>query len=146
MTTEYTLKESDLNHFTGSQYYYGRPNPLQPFYYTEGVDYVIRYGGAGWLISAIASYQHSPEIRNNEALQAIQFWTLTRQEGNTAQLVCEIDTDQVVIMQKIDYCDFPLPKIRFYLQNMEAYWYSVSIRRQFTKPFHAGVLHLPTEY
>jgi hypothetical protein len=118
------LKPSDLNQFTGSETFYR--HWLGKFNYTEGVHHVAQEGGAYWLIDAIASYQHSPEIKEDRKLQEIQFWKLTVSEDKTAILTCERDQGDVALTQEIEYTDFPLAEVKFYLTN--------------------GVLLLPSEY
>ena len=94
--------------------------------YTDGVQYLAEYGGAYWLIDAIESWQIDSRISGDPMLQSIQFWKLKVNDDDSAQLVCERDTDDVVVSQDIAYTDFPLKQITLYCQQ--------------------GVLMLPSEY
>ena len=70
-------------------------------------------GGAYWLIDAIASYQPDKRIRNNPELKAFQVWKLAvHEDKGGATLTMRGDSGQpVIITQKIEYTDFPLPEI-----------------------------------
>lgn len=70
-------------------------------------------GEAYWLIDAIASYQIYANIRN----LGIQFWKLKVNANQTATLICERDTDDVIVTQDIEFTDFPLEKITLYVTN-----------------------------
>lgn len=116
------LTQADLAQFTGTEYYHR--HWLGRFLYTDGVHYVAE-SGAYWLLDAIASYQ--PKLLLEPMLQEFQHWILRVDLKNQkAQLICEKDTDDVVVTQDIEFTDFPLDKIRFYLVS--------------------GVLMLPSEY
>jgi hypothetical protein len=107
-----TLTAGDLTQFTGSDTWYEHPTGLL---YTEGVNYVAEHGGAYWLIDAIASYQ--PQLRRNPELNEFQLWEL-EVEDSGAVLTCRPDSDQpVVVRQKIEYTDFPLAKIKLYVEG-----------------------------
>lgn len=115
------LTKADLAQFTGTTRYY--QHWLRQIVFTDGVHYVAETGGAYWLLDAIASYQ--PKLLTDPMLQQFQHWKL-KVNNQKAQLVCERDTDDVVLTQDIEFTDFPLDEIRFYLV--------------------AGVLMLPSEY
>ena len=106
------LTQSDLNQFCGSGKSY--PHFLKRFTYTDGVKYLAEKANAHWLLDAIASYQQ--QLLCDPMLQEFQVWKLTiNSDNNTALLVCEKDTDDVVVTQDIPYTDFPLPEVRLYL-------------------------------
>ena len=106
------LTQHDLNQFRGTDKYYR--HFLKQFAYTDGVKYLADTASAHWLIDAIASYQ--PQLLSDPMLQEFQVWKLTvNSDNNTATLVCERDTDVVVITQNIEFTDFPLPEVRLYL-------------------------------
>lgn len=107
--------QKTLPHFSSTENYYR--HTLGGFYYTDGVEYLAQSCEAYWLIDAIASYQMSKKLRNNESLQEFQIWKLQVNEDKSATLTLEADTDQVVLTQKIPYTTFPLTEIRFYLGN-----------------------------
>lgn len=117
------LTSDDLKQFTGTNCYYR--HWLQRFVYTEGVQHVAEAGKAHWLLDAIASHQ-TRHLLNDPSLQEIQFWKLRVNSDQSAQLICERDTDNVALTQEIGFTDFPLESITFYLTQ--------------------GVLLLPSEY
>lgn len=108
------LNLSKLEQFTGSSVVYKHQSNLT---YTEGVKYVADHGNAYWLIDAIASYQKDSRITQDPMLQGIQFWKLQVNDDQSAVLICERDADDIAISQEIEFTDFPLKKIRFYLSN-----------------------------
>lgn len=112
--------EAQLSQFTGTQYYYKHLG----LKLTDGVKFLCEQAGAYWLLDAIAS--HQPEVMKDPMLAGIQFWTLKVNLDKSAVLVCERDTDDPVITQKIEYTDFPLERIQLYVQQ--------------------GVVMLPSEY
>lgn len=117
------LTQADLAQFTGTENYY--QHSLRRFVYTDGVQHVAETGGAYWLVDAIASYQ--PKLLTDPMLQQFQHWILEVDLDNQkAQLICQRDNDDVVLTQDIEFTDFPLAQIRFYVV--------------------AGVLMLPSEY
>lgn len=117
------LTQANLAQFSGTTRYY--QHWLRRLVFTDGVHYVAETGGAYWLIDAIASYQ--PKLLKDPILQQFQHWILKVDLDNQkAQLICEKDSDDVVLTQDIEFTDFPLDEIRFYLVT--------------------GVLMLPSEY
>lgn len=120
---EYRLTEVDLFQFTGTSQWYTHPMGLS---YTDGVLYLAEQGGAYWLLDAIASWQFDPRVRNDRMLQQIQFWKLKLNPDRSAVLVCERDSDNVVVTQEIPFTDFPLESVTIYCKD--------------------GVLLLPSEY
>ncbi len=116
------LEENALRQFTSTTSYYR--HWLSRFVYTDGVKYVADNGGAHWLLDAIASYQ--PKLLKDPMLEEFQYWKLTVSADQKATLVCERDTDDVVVTQNFSLTDFPLSEISFYLVT--------------------GVLMLPSEF
>lgn len=147
MTTEYekpTLKEEDLGQFRCTSQYYRYPVPWVPFLYTDGVQHVVSKGNASWILDLIGSWQSEKEVKGDSMLQQMQFWTLTVNEDSTAKMKCERDSDDVALVQKIEYTDFPLSRIRFYLCHMFCYWQFAGDTSR--RNDHYGVLILPSEY
>ena len=63
---------------------------------------------------AIASYQ--PKLLKDIMLREFQHWILKVDLDNQkAQLICERDSNDVVLTQDIEFTDFPLEQIRFYV-------------------------------
>lgn len=110
--TEKTLTKADLQNFTGSECVYRHPI-ARKLVYTEGVQYVAEHGGAYWLIDDIVFNQASPAI----AAEEFQLWRLAVADDKTATLTCEDGNGGVVFKTAIEYTDFPLPEIRFYVVN-----------------------------
>ena len=111
-----TITPEYLAQFTGSEKFY-RHITFRKFVYTEGVKYVAEEGQAYWLIDAILSWQGDPKIKNDIMLQRIQFWDLKVFDDNSATLSCLRDKNDIAITQKIEFTDFPLKNIQFYLSN-----------------------------
>ncbi|WP_039726897.1 DUF6876 family protein [Leptolyngbya iicbica] len=119
----YSLSEGELSQFTGTSQYYQHPLGVL---ITDGVHYMAERGRAYWLIDVIAIWQLHPRIYQDPMLQQIQFWTLTVNDDRSAQLICERDSEDIVVTQRIPFTDFPLKKLRLYFQD--------------------GVILLPSEY
>ena len=106
------LTQSDLNQFCGSEKSHN--HFLKRFTYTDGVKYLAEKADAHWIIDAIASYQ--PALLKDPMLRNFQAWKLTVNSDNkTAKLICEKDTDVVMVTQDLEFTDFPLPEVRLYL-------------------------------
>ena len=116
-------KLENLSNFHGTENYY--TNPLYPFMYTDGINYLAENGGAYWLLDVIASWQK--ELDSSQ----IQFWRLKVNSDKSAVLTCERDMDESVITQQIPFTDFPLSEVTLYLCDMGN---------------AKGVLLLPSEY
>ena len=106
------LTQADLSQFRGTDKYYR--HFLRKFVFTDGVKYLADTASAHWLIDAIAS--HQPPLLKDPMLRDFQAWKLTvNAQDKTAKLICEKDTDIVMVTQDIPYTDFPLPEVRLYL-------------------------------
>lgn len=115
---------SIIAHSTGSLtkylHMFGRRNRNMLF--TEGVKDVADAAEAYWLIDAIFSYYAANQnfkrlLETNERLQGMSFWTLTVNADRSAVLTCVEDTDmKPVVKQQIEYTDFPLDEIKFYME------------------------------
>ena len=81
--------------------------------YTDGVALMAEMCQAHWLIDAIVSHQR--RCMKDEMLQGMQFWTLKVKDGS-AVLVCERDTDDVFLTQKIEFTDFPQPEMKIWIE------------------------------
>lgn len=102
------MKESDLNHFCGSEVVYR--HTLGRLLYTEGIQYMAKNAGAYWLIDAIASYQ--PQLTRED----FQLWEL-EVTGSQAVLTCRSDSGrEPLVKQEIEYTDFPF-SIKLYVCN-----------------------------
>ncbi len=97
---------SDINHFYGTENYYKH---WLGILYTDGLKYVADEASAHWLIDAIASYQS--KLRQEE----FQHWTLKQNPNQTWTLTATDGNDRILAKQKIEFSDFPLNTIEFYL-------------------------------
>ena len=96
---------------TGTEGYHSHWSRLV---FTDGVLTLAEVCQAYWLIDAIGS--HQPRCRRDSMLREMQFWTL-RKVGDGWELICERDTNDIAIRQKIEYSDFPLDNIRLWVQQ-----------------------------
>lgn len=87
--------------------------------YTDGVKLVAEYGEAYWLIDAVASYQGRGKLARDPMLVDFQIWKLTvDRESRLAVLTCQADTGcPAAVRQEIEYTDFPLDEIKFYVER-----------------------------
>jgi len=111
--TETTELESILQHFTGTDQFY-RFSGLSRLVITDGVKYLCEKANAYWLMDIIASYQS--KCNKDEMLRYFQIWTLNVEDG-AGKVICERDTNDIAITQKIPYTDFPLASIKMYCEN-----------------------------
>lgn len=137
--TTSTLTYAALAQFTGTEQIY--KNASNTLCYTDGVQYMAQKTGAYWLLDAIASYQSQ---LTEQHLREFQIWILTLRNGkglpaanddellniapkpnHDAILTCWSDTPDdwyewensqlLKITQDIQFTDFPLAQIKFYL-------------------------------
>ena len=113
-TTESTELENALVYFTGTEAYH-KFSAFSQLKLTDGVKYLCEKAGSYWLMDIIHSYQN--KCKQDEMLKDFQMWTLTVNSDNTATVICERDTDDIVITQDIPYTDFPLKNIKLYCIN-----------------------------
>jgi hypothetical protein len=115
------VTEAELAQFTGSTICYADwTNTLR---YTEGVRFLAEHARAFWLIDLIASHQRV--LVKDSGLAEFQLWEL-RVDVSRAVAICFRDTDDEILRQEIPFTDFPLPRVRLYVEG--------------------GVLLLPTEH
>lgn len=107
-----TLTKSDLSHFTGTEQIY-RHGLVRNIIYTDGVQHVAEAGEAYWLIDKIACAQLEP--RHSE--QEFQLWKLTVNDDLSADLSCTDGNGTEISTEHIEFTDFPLPQIKFYVAN-----------------------------
>ncbi|MEM6866817.1 MAG: DUF6876 family protein [Cyanobacteria bacterium P01_C01_bin.121] len=108
--------QAELAHFTGTETIYRyRLGQRILAYYTDGVKYLADNAEAYWLLTEIVSVQSQP----NFSSEPFQVWHLTVTEEQTATLVCEDGNDNVVATKDIPFTDFPLPKIRIWVEYGE---------------------------
>jgi hypothetical protein len=105
------ITQSELNQFSGTTQLY--KHWLKQFTYTDGVQYLAQKADAYWLIDAIAS--HQPPLLHDEMLRDFQIWRLIVNQDKSAKLICERDTDDVVVTQDIPFTDFPIAEVKLFL-------------------------------
>lgn len=110
--TEKTLSKANLWNFTGTAHWFRHPL-ARKIVYTEGVQHVVVHGGAYWLINEIVFNQDNPVI----AAEDFQVWRLAVAADKTAILTCGDGNDGVVFKKQLDFTDFPLDEICFYVIN-----------------------------
>jgi len=110
--THKNIMKSDLAQFTGSEQWY-RHGLARKVLYTDGAQYVAETGGAYWLIDEIAFGQAEPKV----AAEEFQVWRLKVHADQTAMLTCDDGNDRVVFSKRIEFTDFPLDEISFYVAN-----------------------------
>lgn len=115
-----TLTKGDLAQFTGTTQWFQHPL-CRNVHYTEGVQYVAEHGGAYWLIDKIATLQLDPKIRAQE----FQVWTLANLQAGTLPpgkqpgwwLVATDGDDTTLHTERLDFSDFPLDEISFWVEG-----------------------------
>ena len=110
--TQSALSKADLRQFTGTDQWY-RHGLARNVLYTDGVQHVAEAGGAYWLVDEIALAQSISAVTAEE----FQTWRLKVNTDHTATLACDDGNGRIVFSKEIEYTDFPLDEISFYLTN-----------------------------
>lgn len=105
--------QNSLAQFTGTERYYEYGN-MTNIKLTDGVKWLCDNAGCYWLIDIIVSYQRKCSL--DPMLQDFQIWTL-KVKNSKGKVICERDTNDIAITQRIPYTDFPLPEIKLYCEN-----------------------------
>ncbi|MBW4443880.1 MAG: hypothetical protein KME10_22175 [Plectolyngbya sp. WJT66-NPBG17] len=110
-----------LGQFTGTTQYYRSNRFIKRFFHTDGVQALAEKAQAFWLIDAICSHQ-SKALRHQKdghLLHEFQLWKLIVNPDRTARLECYPDSDveKPSIRQNIPFTDFPLSKIKLYVES-----------------------------
>lgn len=115
MKTKSEEFESALHQFTGTGQYH-RLSLHGGLVATDGVAFLAEEASAFWLVDAIAS--HQPKALKDPMLREHQFWTLDVAPDHSAVLKCERDTDDVAIVQRIKYTDFPMAQVKVWVEPL----------------------------
>jgi hypothetical protein len=109
--------ELNLRQFSGSEKFYTHWLSSQ-FTYTEGVKYLAKNANCYWLLDAIASHWIT---NKNVRRDPMTFWYLTKDAEGAGSLFEEKHDSNgpTWVIQKIEFTDFPLPKILLYLGEAE---------------------------
>ena len=105
---------NDLALFNGSESIYSY-NYLgkYPFFYTDGIKYIVKECKANWLLSDILTSFIFKKSLNSEEFLKITVIVENRQ----AKIIYDDGNDNVLYIQEYEYTDFPLTKIYFYFEN-----------------------------
>jgi hypothetical protein len=109
-----TVKQSDLDHFTGSEHMYYHW-AVHRIHYTDGVEY-LNANGAAWLVDLIALKQTDkahPEIK----AEPFQLWKLELLHTQQAAVICEDGNGKQVYRYDLDFTDFPFPIKLYFTDN-----------------------------
>jgi hypothetical protein len=105
-----TLTKTELRQFTGTEQWY-RHALARNMLYTDGAKHVAEAGQAYWLLDEIAIGQALPRV----AAEEFQLWRLKVNRNGTATLTCEDGNGRTVFAKPIEFTDFPLAEIAFYV-------------------------------
>ncbi len=114
--------KSNLSDFTGTFQYHQHRLANLSLNLTDGCNYVRNEAQAFWLFDAILSHQISSIVSKHP----FQVWRLKLQEDESWKLSCEDGDRNILVVQNIEYSDFPIHEITIWLID--------------------GVALLPTEY
>ncbi len=110
------MNNLNLDQFTGTEHYYKHFTGIK---YTDGIKYLADKTNCHWFIDIIASYQADKIIKTC----SFQIWKLKvypsfTNNGKKALVTMREDTNERnLVMQKIEYTDFPLDEIEVYCIN-----------------------------
>ena len=108
---------ADLRQFTGTTQWH-RWSRLTHLICTDGAKYLAEAAGVYWLLDAIASHQNTPALIDSQRLQELQIWLLSVNADKSCCLTCAEDSDVApVVVQDIEFTDFPLKEIKLYVCN-----------------------------
>jgi hypothetical protein len=128
--------ETGLANFYGTEQYHRFSILFKNHVITDGVKWLCENADCFWILDIIGSY-HAKCMKDPKGmLQSMQFWTLTvhpkvevkpmtvgavlkGKPKPMATIICERDTGDVAITQKIPYTDFPLPEIKLYCSRAD---------------------------
>lgn len=106
-----SLNEINLSHFTGTEKYYSYRIGRNEILLTDGCKYVADKGQAYWLFDIILFYQNHNNIKG----EYFQVWSLKKNSEASWSITCDDGNDNILITQHIEYSDFPLSFISFYV-------------------------------
>lgn len=112
MSNTKNITTEALSNFWGSQSFF-RHWMARSIVYTEGVEF-LNANGAGWLLDAVISHvMMTTKVAREEFVVATLKVNL---EKKSAVLIFDDGNDNVLAKQVIEYTDFPLEKIVFYVE------------------------------
>ena len=113
--------KQELGNFYGTEQWH-RYSPLfHNVMLTDGAKYIAETCGAYWLMDVISS--HLPSVRKTDSYFAIA-QLVKGKKGAKFKLVPDIPCDdhEVFAKQTIEYTDFPLDEIKFYVSYDGENW------------------------
>lgn len=104
--------QHSLQEFHGTEGYHKHLFPgKSPILLTDGCSFVRRECKAYWLFDAILSYQCDKLVGRIP----FQKWILKQQRKDLTWLLLCYDGEKLMISQKIEFSDFPLPGIEIWV-------------------------------
>lgn len=103
--------QQQLQHFTGTEHYYryGRRLLL-----TDGTKFLAETAGCFWLCDCVSSYI--------DTIPTDEYFVIVRLEragqGAYFEMIDDLPAKRWFAVQKIPYTDFPLTKIKLYLERV----------------------------
>lgn len=99
--------EKFLSQCYGSDAPYTKHSLFKDLVFTDSIRQLREIADCYWLVDAIASYRRTEEF---------QVWTL-KVENERGILVMEDGNGNILITQELEYTNFPLPEITFYVEK-----------------------------
>lgn len=99
--------EQFLSQCYGSDAPYTKHSLFVGLVFTDAVRHLREMADCYWLIDAIASYRRKDDF---------QVWTLKVNDDKSAVLTMGDGNDNEEVRQEMNYTDFPLPEIQFYVE------------------------------
>lgn len=113
MSNTKNITTSALSNFWGSQSFF-RHWMARSIVYTEGCEF-LNANGAGWLIDAVISHVlMTTKVAREDFILATLKVNL---EKKSAVLTFDNGNGKILAKQEIEYTNFPLPEISFYVEN-----------------------------
>ena len=100
---------ANLPYFTGTIQTWEHRTPFGKLILTDGCNYIRKEAQSRWLFDLIQSYQ--PRLKGEE----FQTWTLEKVSDTKFLVTCTDGDERTLITQKIQYSDFPLNSITFWV-------------------------------
>lgn len=111
--------ESALIQFTGSEQFY-RWSAITCSVLSEGAKYLADHAGAYWLFDTIDSHLAAHGILSDTEFVVAHL--VRDKAGSGALLEIHDGNHKVLIMQRIEYTDFPLDRITIYAAHNGSGW------------------------
>lgn len=100
----------ELQQFHGTENYYEH---LFQKRYTDGVKYLCEKFGCYWLLDVFVSYQYEEKFQK----EAFQVLDLKVNEDKSCKCTITDGNDNILMVQEIEFTDFPLSEYRLFYSN-----------------------------